>query len=47
MNLFVYVTETSRWRLHKQVEMIDRKDRWTGMMVEMVEEDDIAKGEIS
>ena len=30
-----------------QVEMIDRKDRWRGMMVEMVEEDDITKGEIS
>jgi len=30
-----------------QVEMIDRKDRWRGMMVEMVKEDDITKGEIS
>ena len=27
-----------------QVEMIDRKDRWRGMMVEMVKEDDITKG---
>lgn len=30
-----------------QVKMIDRKDRWRGMMVEMVKEDDITKGEIS